>query len=146
VVPVAAHQRRDARARHEQSLRGRAAEPRDGGVLRPASHLDDPRPLVERRGRGRGEVQRELLAGGADCVERRGQRARRVEHEQITRAEEVRQLGEMSVDEPPVVAVGDQQPDVVATGAALLRRLVRLERRQLGSLRDRRAHASSEAR
>jgi hypothetical protein len=97
---------------------------RHGAVRR--SQLDDA-PLRAALRRPGGEMDSYRLTVSAHAGNRRRQRLRDVDHEQIARVQQVRQLAEARVHEPPGGTVGDEQPHVVAPHAALLRGRGRLQ-------------------
>ncbi len=86
------------------------------------AQLDRPQVLVRVGARERrGQVQPQRPAAGRDGVERRRQRARGVDHEQVARVEQPRQVADDGVRERAVGAA-DEQPHQVARDAPPLGR------------------------
>ena len=92
-----------------------------------ATELDEPRaPVVARNRRRQVKAERRV---GAEDADRRRQGGGGVDDEQVTRVEQLRELGEAGVLDAAAAAVGDQQADVVATGPANLGGLAGLGQR-----------------
>ncbi len=110
VVALEQHDRSAGREAQDESRRTAGEAPAV------ATQLDEPRaPVVARNRRRQVKAERRV---GAEDANRRRQGGGGVDDEQVTRVEQLRELGEAGVLDAAAAAVGDQKADIVAAGPA----------------------------